>query len=142
MFLGEYAHSLDDKGRVTLPRKFRDVFEGGAVIAKAMDGCLALYTPAEWERVAEAARELSRQGKREREAARTLFSGAAEVTPDRQGRIAIAAPQRAYAGLDKEVVVAGVNSRVEIWDAQRWADRHVQGEQALANAEDLPDFGI
>ena len=142
MFLGEFQHSLDDKGRVTLPRRFRDAFEGGAVIAKAMDGCLAIYSPDEWQRVADQARELSRHGKREREVARTFFSGAAEVTPDRQGRIAIAPKQREYAALDKDVVVAGMFSRVELWDAQRWAARHEAGDDALSSADDLPDFGI
>ena len=142
MFLGEFQHALDDKGRVTLPRRFRDDFLEGAVIAKALDGCLAVYTNAEWERVANEAVAHSRGGTREREAARSFFAGAVEVTPDRQGRIPTAASQRAYAGLDKDVVVAGVYSRVEIWDSLRWNERHARGENALANAQDLPDFGI
>jgi MraZ protein len=142
VFLGEFQHTLDDKGRVTLPRRFRDAFEEGAVIAKALDGCLAVYTATEFEQVAENAREASRRGPREREAARTLFSGASEVAPDRQGRIPIAPGQREYAGLERDVVVAGVHARVEIWDAQRWSERQVEGDRALAGAEDLPDFGI
>jgi MraZ protein len=142
MFLGEFEHSLDDKFRITLPRRFRDEFEEGGVIAKALDGCLALYTNEEWDRVAEQARELSRRGKREREAARSFFSGAQDFTLDRQGRLAVPAKLRAYAGLDKDVVVAGVMSRVELWDARRWADRASRVDVDLAAADDLPDFGI
>jgi MraZ protein len=142
MLLGEFEHSLDDKFRITLPRRFRDDFEGGGVMAKAMDGCLALYPTSEWARVAEQARELSRLGKRERETARTFFSGAQDFTLDRQGRFAVPAKLRAYAALDKDVVVAGVFSRVELWDAQRWNDRASRVDEDLVAAQDLPDFGI
>lgn len=142
MFLGEYEHSLDDKSRVTLPRQFRDAFEEGGVIVKALDRCLSLYTKDEWERVAEQARELSRRGKREREVARSFFAGAQEFTLDRQGRLVVPLKLRQYAELDKDVVVAGLYSRVELWDARRWVDRESRIDEDLAAADDLPDFGI
>ena len=91
MFLGEYEHSLDAKGRVILPAKFRDQLEGGAVMAKALDGCLAVYPVEEFQRVAANLQEARARGATERQAARTYFSGAVEITPDKQGRVAIPA---------------------------------------------------
>lgn len=144
MFLGEYQHSLDVKGRVILPAKHRDQLAEGGFVSKGIDGCLCVYTNEEWERVADEVRELSKRGTRERQAARTFFSGAADVTPDKQGRVAIPQPLRDYAGLERDVVVAGLYSRIEIWDAQRWNERNRQGEHALADpdADIMPDFGI
>jgi MraZ protein len=142
MFLGEYQHSLDAKGRVILPAKFRDQLFGGAVVAKGLDGCLCIYTAEEFERVAEAAREAARRSDRERQAARSLFAGAAEVVPDKQGRIPIPQPLRTYAGLGREVVLAGVFSRVEIWDTERWDERERIGEEELVSGEHTRDFGI
>ena len=82
MFLGEHQHSLDAKGRVILPARFRDQLEGGAVMARALDGCLAVYPVAEFDRVARKLREARERGARERQAARTFFAGAVEITPD------------------------------------------------------------
>jgi MraZ protein len=144
VFLGQYQHSLDEKGRVILPAKFRGQLEGGAYMARGLDGCVCVYPTDEWERVAGNMRELSTRGPAQRQAARTFFAGAAEVVPDRQGRVAIPAHLRDFAGLglDREVVVAGVLSRVEIWDAERWLAREQEGEQVITAAQDIPDFGI
>jgi MraZ protein len=142
MFLGEHQHSLDAKGRVILPARFRDQLASGAFVSKGLDGCLFIYTPDEFRRVAEQAREAARRSERERQAARSLFAGAAEVVPDKQGRIPIPANLREYAGLEREVTLAGVFSRIEIWDTQRWRERERVGEQALGSGEHLPDFGI
>lgn len=142
MFLGEYQHTLDAKGRVILPAKFREQLEGGGVIAKTIDGCLGVYTMEGWQEVAESIREKARRGATERQAARTLFAGAAQVEPDRQGRIAIPPNLRQFAGLERDVVVAGVYSRIEIWDGERWRQRVVEGDTSLTAADDLPDFGI
>ncbi|HEX2738472.1 MAG TPA: division/cell wall cluster transcriptional repressor MraZ [Acidimicrobiia bacterium] len=142
MFLGEFQHSLDAKGRVILPAKFRDQLAGGAFVAKGRDGCLFVYTAEEFEQVAQQAREASRRGDDERQAARSFFAGAADVVPDKQGRVAIPQHLRDYAGLDRDVVVAGVFSRIEIWDSGRWRERDRLGEQALTTSENLPDFGI
>ena len=89
MFLGEHQHSLDAKGRVILPARFRDQLEGGAVMAKALDGCLAVYPVEEFQRVAANLREKRARGATERQAARSYFSGAVEIAPDKQGRVAV-----------------------------------------------------
>jgi MraZ protein len=142
MFLGEYQHSLDAKGRVILPAKYRDQLSGGAYVTKGRGGCLAVYPEQEFQEVADRAREASKRGGRELDAARSFFAGTAEVSPDKQGRIAIPQQLREYAGLDKDVVVAGVFSRIEIWDGRRWRERDREGEQSLNESDELPDFGI
>jgi len=142
MFLGEYQHSLDVKGRLILPAKFRDQVADGAYVVKGRDGCLFVYTPEEFESVAEAAREGAKSSERKLQAARSFFAGAAEVVPDKQGRIPIPQTLREYAGLQRDVTLAGVFSRIEIWDNQRWREREQIGEQALVSGEDLLDFGI
>lgn len=141
MFLGEYQHSLDAKGRVILPARFRDQLERGAYIAKG-DGCLFVYTPEEFETVATQMREQAKLNRTRREAARTFFAGAIEVMPDKQGRVAIPQHLREYAHLDRDITVAGVFSRIEIWDSTTWRDREHTGDAALADTEELPDIGI
>ena len=144
MFLGQYQHSLDEKGRVILPAKFRSQLEGGAYMARGLDGCVCVYPTDEWERVSTNMRDLATRGATERQAARSFFAGAAEVTPDRQGRVPVPTHLRDFAGLslERDVVVAGVLSRIEIWDADRWAQREQEGELVISAAEGIPDFGI
>jgi MraZ protein len=144
VFLGQYQHSLDEKGRVILPAKFRGQLEGGAYMARGRDGCVCVYPTDEWERVSKAMQELATRGTQERQAARSFFAGAAEVAPDRQGRVPVPVHLRDFAGLslEREVVVAGVLSRIEIWDSQKWATREQEGEQVISAAEGIPDFGI
>jgi MraZ protein len=137
-FLGEFPHSLDDKGRLILPAKFRAPLEHGAVIAAGQGKCLAVYTPTEWDQVAARAQEVARQGGNGMTAARAVFALASPVTPDKQGRVPIPPQLREYAGLDREVVVAGALTRIEIWDAPRWREQRAQGEDLLANDETLP----
>jgi MraZ protein len=144
VFLGQYQHSLDEKGRVILPAKFRGQLEGGAYMARGLDGCVCVYPTDEWERVSKQMQELAIRGTQERQAARSFFAGAAEVAPDRQGRVPVPVHLRDFAGLslEREVVVAGVLSRIEIWDAQKWAARELEGEQVISAAVGIPDFGI
>ena len=143
MFLGTYEHSLDAKGRVILPAKFREQLEAGAYLAKSLDGCLALYDAEEFQKVALDMQEKARRGAIERNAVRSFAAGAAEATPDRQGRISIPAHLRAFAGLEREVVVTGVITRIEIWDAARWRDVDAQADASLAGATPgLDDIGI
>jgi MraZ protein len=144
VFLGQYQHSLDEKGRVILPAKFRTQLEGGAYMARGLDGCVVVYPTDEWERVSNNMRELMTRGTQQRQAARSFFAGAAEVAPDRQGRVPVPVHLREFAGLsiEREVVVAGVLSRIEIWDAARWVQREQEGEQAISAAEGIADFGI
>ena len=141
MFLGEYQHSLDAKGRVILPSKFRDQLERGAYITKG-DNCLFVYAPEEFENVAMQMREQAKQSRTRREAARTFFAGAIDIAPDKQGRVAIPQHLREYARLERDVVVAGVFSRIEIWDSAAWRDREQAGDATLADTDELPDIGI
>src|SRR5215210_4757979 len=121
MLLGEYEHTIDDKNRLTLPAKFREQLAAGVVVTRGMDGCLYAYPAAEWRerfqsRVG-ALDPLSREG---RKLQRHFFSGAAEADLDKQGRIMIPAALRGYAGLQRDVVVAGVHDHLEIWDRETW----------------------
>lgn len=143
MFLGTYEHALDAKGRVILPAKFRGQLEEGAFLAKSLDGCLALYTAEEFEKVALDMQEKARRGAVERNAVRSFAAGAAEATPDKQGRITIPGHLRQFAGLEGEVVVTGALSRIEIWDAARWRDIDTEAERSLTSARPgLDDIGI
>jgi len=140
MFLGEYQHSLDEKGRIILPAKFREQLEGGAVMGRGLDGCLTVYPPVEFRRHAEKLVDLREQGATKRQAARTFFSGATDFIPDRQGRVAIPPHLREYAGLEREVVVAGAYNRFEIWDAQRYRERDAEGAARILEGEGLDEF--
>ena len=122
MLLGEYEHTIDDKNRLTLPARFRDSFAEGAFVTRGMDGCLYVYPRDEWERLAEAIRaldQLSIEGRRMR---RFFFSGASEDRPDKQGRIAVPPLLAEQAGLGREVVIAGVYDRLEIWNRAAWRE--------------------
>ena len=140
MFLGEHQHSLDAKGRVILPARFRDQLEGGAVMAKALDGCLAVYPVEEFHRVAANLREARSRGATERQAARSYFSGAVEITPDKQGRVAVPQHLREYAHLEREVMVAGSFDHIEIWDAQRFSERDAAGIASITEGVGINDF--
>src|SRR5687767_9824069 len=114
MFLGEHIHSLDAKGRVILPARFRyELTE--AYVTSEIDGCLALWPPDDFRRRAQEMKERARGGADDRNVARVFFAGAQEATPDRQGRVALPASLRAFANLEREVVVNGAFDHVEIW---------------------------
>ena len=121
MLLGEYEHTLDDKNRLTLPAKFRRAFEGGCVVSRGLDGCLFAWTPEGWANYQETTlstlNPLSQEGRRLH---RHFFSGATDTTLDRQGRVIIPPALIDHAKLGREVVVAGVNDRLEIWDRDAW----------------------
>lgn len=120
MFLGTYQPKLDDKGRLVLPAKFREGFAVGAVMTKGQDRSVVIWPQAEFSAFADRVREASRSDARARAYSRVLFSGAADEIPDRQGRITIPAPLREYAGLDRECVVVGNHSTVELWEPSAW----------------------
>jgi MraZ protein len=109
-------------------------------MARGLDGCLAVYPPDEFLRVARKLTEARERGSRERQAARTYFSGASELAPDRQGRVAVPQHLRDYAGLEREVVVAGSFDHIEIWDAQRFRERNSQGIASILGGEGVDDF--
>ena len=141
-FLGEHKHSLDTKGRLILPADFRGPLASGAVVGIGQNNCLVVFTPEEWDQVAQRIQEMSRQGDEQLAFAEAFFAGARYVTPDGQGRVPIAADQRDYAGLEKDVVVSGAYSRIEIWDAERWNERKSGGQATLAAAASIPGLGL
>jgi len=118
--LGEYLHTVDNKGRVALPARFREILGPRFVIARGLDKCLVVYPSEEWALVLSAVRSLPQNQKDARAYARYLLSGACEVEPDRQGRILLPQPLREYAGLGKDVYILGVGNRAEVWDKSAW----------------------
>lgn len=129
MFLGEYTHTLDDKGRLIIPAKFRDQLERGLVITRGLDGCLFVFTHDDWQRLTEIlAEKLPFTQGAARQLSRFLFAGADDTTMDRQGRILIPPYLREYAQLESEVVIAGSNTRLELWNPQRWREAMAQVE--------------
>lgn len=121
MFLGTYSPRLDEKGRVFLPAKFRDELAEGLVITKGQERCLYVFSAVEFGRLTERLREAPLTAKGARDYSRVFFASAHDDTPDKQGRVTVPPPLREYAGLDRDCVVIGANTRVEIWDAQAWA---------------------
>ena len=128
-FLGRYEHSLDSKGRVILPAKFRAQFERGGYLTQHSEGCLALWALGEFERQMADVLERAADGKVERNRARLWASSSSEVEIDRQGRMAIPSHLRAFAGLENEVLVHGAIDRIELWNPTAWAER-VQPEES------------
>jgi MraZ protein len=121
MLLGEYEHTIDDKNRLTLPARFRDAMSGGVVVTRGMDGCLYAYPRGDWlERFQSRVAELDPLSSEGRKLQRHFFSGAAEADLDKQGRIMIPSPLLRYAGLERDVVVAGIHDHLEIWDRETW----------------------
>jgi transcriptional regulator MraZ len=129
MLLGEYAHTIDDKNRLTLPAKFRDGFADGGVVTRGLDGCLYLYSRAEWEGLVQSRlAELDPLAEEGRLMQRYFFSAAAEAEPDKQGRIMLPAALSEHARLGRDVVVAGVYDHLEIWDRATWREHLKQVE--------------
>ncbi len=141
MFIGEYNHSLDTKGRVTVPVKFREELGDVFYITKGLDNCLSVYSAEEWEKF-QINLNSNRQAKKDfRRIQRFFMSSAYECTLDKQGRILISQTLRDYAGIDKEVAVIGVTNRVEIWDRERWCgyinDEELDISDLTESIEDL-----
>ena len=132
MFLGSHSPRLDDKGRLTLPAKFREGLEGGLVITKGQERCLYVFPMAEFSRISESLRTAPVTAKALRDYSRVFFSSASDDLPDRQGRITIPPALRAYAGLTRDCAVNGANTRVEIWDAERWETYLASQEEQFA----------
>lgn len=137
MFLGEHQHTLDDKGRVILPAKFRDRLNGGLVFVPGQDHCIDVFPRGTFERRVEELRDLPRESQKARAYLRTLLAGAHEEVPDGQGRVTIPPRLREYAGLDKELTVNGADTKVEIWDRTRWEDYRSRVEDEFANLDGL-----
>lgn len=143
MFLGEYKLTLDDKGRVAIPVKFRAELKGGAVVTRGLDQSLVIYSEEEWKELAQKLARLPISQQNSRAFARLMLAGAMDVTLDKQGRISIPEYLRQYAGCKKNVVVAGLYNRLELWDQETWnAYKHRTEEESSAIAEQLGELGI
>ena len=143
MFLGEYQHVVDDKGRISIPAKFRTALKGGAVVTRGLDRSLVVYAMREWKILAEKLASLPISEQNSRAIARLMLAGAMDVAVDGQGRIAVPEYLRQYAGLKKSVVVAGLYNRLEIWDGEAWSSYKNKTEgESNAIAENLSALGI
>lgn len=143
MFIGEFHHSIDTKGRVAIPSKFRRQISGGAIITRGLDKCLFVFTKKDWGMLAEKLVQLPLAQANSRAFVRLMLSGAADVGLDSQGRILIPDYLRQYAGLGKAAKVIGVYNRMEIWDAKAWERYREKTESASDEiAEKMADLGV
>ena len=143
MFIGEYSHNLDEKGRIAVPKKFRLDLKQGAVVTKGLDNCLFLYTKKEWQKLAEKLANLPFAQANNRAFSRLMLAGAMDVNIDKQGRIILPDYLRQYASLKKEITVAGLYSRLELWDVTKW-NEYKKRTEAESNtiAEQMSELGV
>ena len=132
MFMGEYNHTIDAKGRLIVPSKFREALGDTFVVTKGLDGCLFVYDNEEWQAFEEKVRSLPITNKEARQFARFFLAGAAEVEVDKQGRILVPNILREFAQINKDVVLIGVASRIEIWSKERF--------EGMASFEDMDEI--
>jgi MraZ protein len=143
MFLGEYEHNMDDKGRLAVPARFREALGDGLIVTRGFERCLMGFPRERWEQLSQQVSALSLGQGDARNLRRLLFSGAADVQLDRQGRILIPQNLREYAGLNDQVIVAGLNTHFEIWSADRWGEvLETLDVTGSAIAEQLAALGI
>ncbi|MCC7522845.1 division/cell wall cluster transcriptional repressor MraZ [Candidatus Uhrbacteria bacterium] len=143
MFIGEYHHTLDEKGRMSVPVKFRATLATGAVVTRGLDRSLFLYPKDEWQKLAEKLAALPFGQSDTRAFARLMLAGAMEVEVDKSGRVLLPEYLRSYAGLSKDVVVAGLYNRLEIWDETVWKEYAAKTEdQGNEIAERLGSIGV
>ncbi len=142
MFMGEYHHNVDTKGRLMLPAKFReDLADGKYVLTRGLDNCLFLFPIDEWTEFEEKIKKLSLTKKDARAFVRFLFSGATNDIIDKQGRIKLNDNLKKYAGIEKEVVVTGAFNRIEIWSEEKWTEYISGAEESFEDiAENLIDL--
>lgn len=143
MFIGEYQHTLDNKGRVTMPSKFRDDLGEKFVITKGLDSCLFVYPMSEWKTIQEKLKTLPLTNRDARAFVRFFFSGASESSLDKQGRVLIPANLREHSRLEKEAVIIGVATRLEIWSKDSWNDYTNDDNLSYDSiAEKMAELGI
>lgn len=143
MFMGEYRHAIDEKGRLIIPSKFREVLGEVFVITRGMDGCLFGYPENEWAVLQEKLQKLPLTKKDARAFVRFFYSAATECEFDKQGRVSIPKSLRDHALLEKKCVVVGVSNRFEIWSEKRWDDFSETAESNFDEiAENMIDFGL
>ncbi len=143
MFMSEFNHTLDTKGRLIIPSRYREILGDKFVVTKGLDGCLFVYDNAEWNAFEEKLRALPISKKDNRMFARHFLAGAAEVEVDKQGRILIPGKLREFADISKEVTLVGVAGHIEIWNRQRWEAMQEEEEESMEDiAERMDDLGL
>lgn len=141
MFMGEYNHSIDAKGRLIMPARFREQLGESFVVTQGLDGCLFVYANEEWKLFEEKLKQLPLTNASARKFSRYFLAGAIQCEVDKQGRILLPAKLRTAAGLEKDVVLAGVGERIEIWDKQRWEENSTYDDMDVI-AENMEGLGI
>lgn len=143
MFIGEYEHSVDAKGRVIMPAKLREDIGEKFIVTKGLDGCLFAYSISEWTNFEEKLKTLPLTNKNARDFVRFFLSGAVECEIDKQGRFLIPGNLRSYATLEKEIIIIGVGTRIEIWNREEWkkysSDENISADEI---AENMTMLGI
>ncbi len=143
MFMGEFHHNADTKGRLIIPAKFREELGNIFVLTRGLDQCLFGYPMNEWKIIEEKIKSLPLTKKDARAFARFFFSGATECEIDKQGRISIPSTLRRYGKIEKECVILGVSNRIEIWNKEIWEEYFSESEESFAEiAENLIDFDL
>lgn len=143
MFMGEFQHTLDSKGRLIMPAKFREALGAKFVVTRGLDGCLFGYPMDQWEQLEQKLAEMPLAKKDARTFVRFFYSAATECEIDKQGRINLPTSLKTHAKLDKNCVVIGVSNRIEIWDETRWEEFSNVAEESFDEiAENMIDFGL
>lgn len=143
MFIGEYNHALDNKGRIIMPSKFRDRLGYEFVMTKGLDNCLFVYPKEEWKVLEEKLKSLPLTNKDARAFIRFFFSGASECNLDKQGRVLIPSNLRSHSKLEKDAVIIGVSSRIEIWSNEEWQEYNEDDSLSYDSiAEKMAELGI
>jgi len=144
MFIGEYNHNLDEKGRLAIPSKFRALLKGGAIVTRGLDNCLFLYPKKQWAKVAEKLASLpTTSNPSARSYARSTLGGAMDVDFDNQGRIVLPEYLRSFSALKKKVVIVGLYDKLEIWNEENWNKYKTKAEKDNNSiAESLGELGI
>ncbi len=143
MFIGEYNHSIDSKGRLAIPAKFRSQLKGGAVVTRGLDNCLFLYPKKQWIELADKLSKLPISKSNTRAFSRLMLAGAMDVDFDNQGRIMIPEYLRKFSGLSKKAVVTGLYDRLEVWDETKWNKYKTSTEKKSNSiAEGLGELGV
>ncbi len=141
MFMGEYNHSIDTKGRLIIPSRFRDELGDEFVVTKGLDGCLFVFPQNEWQAFEEKLKSLPLTNKSARQFARFFVAGATPCELDKQGRILLPGTLREFAGLDKDVVLTGMLNRIEIWSKEKWIENNSCDDMDDI-AEQMTDLGL
>ncbi len=143
VLIGEYQHIIDDKNRMAIPAKFRELISRGCVVTRGLDHCLFLFTKEEWTKLAEKISALPIAQANTRAFSRLMLSGAMQLELDTQGRIVLPEYLKEYAGLKKKIVIAGVSNRLEVWDEEEWKRyKHATEQQSNQIAEGMANLGI